>query len=157
MARRNISVVLRRDMDTLGVSGDVVFVRPGYARNYLIPRGIAFVASRDNLKQIEHEKSLARQRLEKKRLEAEEQAKAFKGVVLHVAKQVADVNDGKLFGSVTVNDVVEAFKNKGYEKIDKRAVVLPEEAIKFTGTYEIHLRLMAGVEVPIRLEVKTAA
>jgi len=157
MARRNVNVVLRQDVESLGISGDVVKVRPGFARNFLIPRGLAVIASRDNLKQIEHEKQLALQRLEKKREAAQEMAKAFDGLVLHVAKQVSDPMAGTLFGSVTLTDVMESFKIKGFDHVDKRKVLLPEEPIKTTGTYEVKVKLMAGVEVPIRLEVKTAA
>ncbi|MEM1418547.1 MAG: 50S ribosomal protein L9 [Myxococcota bacterium] len=157
MAKRNVQVILKQDVDTLGVSGDVVKVRPGYARNFLIPRGLGVIASRENVKQIEHEKHLALQRLEKKRQEAEELAKAFKGLELHVAKEVADPMEGKLFGSVTVSDVMEALDRRGFGHVQRRAIVMPEDAIKVTGSYEVVIRLDAGVEVPIKLEVKTAA
>ena len=157
MAKRNVNVVLKQDVTTLGLSGDVVKVRPGYARNFLIPRGLAVIASRANVKQIEHEKQLALQRLEQMRAKAQEDAKRFGGLTLHVAKQVADPEEGKLFGSVSLADVMEALKVKGFDDVDKKQVVLPEDAIKHTGSYEIHIRLMAGVEVPVKLEVKTAA
>ncbi|MBO6939149.1 MAG: 50S ribosomal protein L9 [Deltaproteobacteria bacterium] len=157
MAKRNVNVVLKKDVSTLGLSGDVVKVRPGYARNFLIPRGMAVIASRANVKQIEHEKQLALQRLEQMRAKAQEDAKRFDGLTLHVAKQVADVEEGKLFGSVSLADIMEALEVKGFEDVDKKQVVLPEDAIKRTGSYEIHIRLMAGVEVPVKLEVKTAA
>ena len=157
MAKRNVNVVLKKDVSTLGLSGDVVKVRPGYARNFLIPRGMAVIASRANVKQIEHEKQLALQRLEQKRAQAQEMAKRFDGLELHVAKQVADPMEGKLFGSVSLGDIMEALEVKGFADVDKKQVVLPEEAIKRTGSYEIHIRLIAGVEVPVKLEVKTAA
>lgn len=157
MAKRNVNVVLKQDVSTLGLSGDVVKVRPGYARNFLIPRGLAVIASRANVKQIEHEKQLALQRLEQQREEAKEFAKRFDGLELHVAKQVADPAEGKLFGSVSLADVMEALEVKGFDDVDKKQVVLPEETIKRTGSYEIQIRLMAGVEVPVKLEVKTAA
>ncbi len=154
---RNVQVVLRADIQKLGVSGALVKVRPGFARNYLIPRGLAVIASRANVKTIEHEKQLAAQRLERKREEAQEMAKAFEGLQLHVAKQVADPAEGKLFGSVSIADVMEALAVRGFDSIDKRQVVLPEEAIKFTGSYEIKIKLPAGVEAPVKLEVKTAS
>ena len=157
MAKRNVNVVLKQDVSSLGLSGDVVKVRPGYARNFLLPRGLAVIASRANVKQIEHEKQLALQRLEQQRAKAQEQAKAFEGLELHVAKQVADPAEGKLFGSVSLGDIMEALEVKGFGDIDKKQVILPEEAIKTTGSYEIHIRLMAGVDVPVKLEVKTAA
>ncbi len=157
MAKRNVNVVLRQDVSSLGLSGDVVKVRPGFARNFLLPRGMAVIASRANVKQIEHEKQLALQRLEQMRAKAQEDAKRFDGLELHVAKQVADPAEGKLFGSVSIADVMEALKVKGFEDVDKKQVILPEDTIKTTGSYEILIRLMAGVDVPVKLEVKTAA
>lgn len=157
MAKRNVQVVLKSDIDTLGTSGAVVKVRPGYARNYLIPRGLAVIASRVNVKQIEHEKKLAQLRLERLKAEALERAKVYEGVVLHVAKQVADADTGKLFGSISVSDVAEALEVRGISGVDKRAIVLPEDGIKATGSYEVRIKVGAGVEVPVKLEVKTAA
>ena len=157
MAKRNVNVVLKKDVNTLGLSGEVVKVRPGYARNFLLPRGMAVIASRANVKQIEHEKQLAFQRLEQLRAKAQEDAKRFDGLQLHVAKQVADPEEGKLFGSVSIADVMEALKVKGFDDVDKKQVVLPEETIKTTGSYEIVIRLMPGVDAPVKLEVKTAS
>ncbi|MBX3251199.1 MAG: 50S ribosomal protein L9 [Myxococcales bacterium] len=157
MAKRHVQVVLKQNIDTLGESGKVAKVRPGYARNYLIPRGLAVIASRENVKQIEHEKKLALQRLERLKAEALERAKIYEGVVLHVAKQVADADTGKLFGSVTVADILEAFEVRGIKDVDKRSIVLPEDGIKVTGSYEIHLKVGAGVQIPVKLEVKTAS
>ncbi len=154
---RNVQVVLRGNVDHLGASGDVVKVRPGYARNYLIPRGLAVIASRANVKQIEHEKALALVRLEQRRKEAQEAAKRFSGLTLHVAKQVADPETGKLFGSISVGDIMNALEIKGFGDVDKRAVILPEDSIKTTGSYEIKIGLAPGVEALVKLEVKTAA
>ena len=149
-----IKVVLKRDVDNLGTQGDVAEVRPGFARNYLIPRGLAVMASRGNLRRVEHEKSLALARLAKLRAEIEKNAEAYKSLVVHIAKQVGE--EGKLFGSVTTAEVAEAIKRKGHD-VDKRKLVMPEETIKEIGTYEIHIKLGAGVTVPIKLEVKTAS
>ena len=155
---RTVQVVLKQDVNNLGTSGEVVKVRPGYARNYLIPRGMAVIATRDNIRVIEHEKQLALARFEAKQRDAAEAAKAFAGIELHVAKEVADPMEGKLFGSVTIQDVWEALERKGFgEQIDKKQIEMPEDHIKFTGSYEIKIVLMKGVEVPVKLEVKTAA
>ncbi len=156
MAKRNVQVVLTKDVPNLGATGSIAKVRPGYARNFLIPRGLAVIASRANVKQIEHAKALGAQQIAKRKAAAEERAKAFQGLVLHVAKQVADDETGKLFGSVVVADIVEALERKEFN-VDKKQIILPDDAIKNTGTYEITIRLMAGVDVPVRLEVKTAA
>ncbi len=157
MAKRNVHVVLKRDVEGLGLSGDIAKVRPGFARNYLIPRGMAVIATRANVRQIEHEKQLALQRLAKTRAEAEEQAKQFKDITLHVAKQVSDPETGKLFGAISVTDVMDALKMRGFEGVDKRQIELPDDAIKATGSYEVAIRLKGGVIVPVKLEVKTAA
>ena len=156
MAKRNVHVVLTKDVAKLGSSGEIIRVRPGYARNFLLPRGLAFIASRANVKRIEHEKQLGLQRLAKRKADAEERAKIYKGVILHVAKQVADPETGKLFGSVNASDVLEALHTKGFTDVERKQLLVPDN-IKFTGTYEINIRLMAEVEVPLRLEVKTAA
>jgi large subunit ribosomal protein L9 len=157
MARRNVTVVLRQDVGGLGTTGEVVKVRPGFARNFLLPRSLAVIASRENVKQIEHEKMQARIRLDRLRKAAEEQAEVYRGLQLHVAKQVADPATGKLFGSVTIADIMEALEVKGFGDVPRRQVVMPEDTIKVTGSYEIHIRLAQGVQVPIKLEVKTAA
>lgn len=154
---RSLQVVLKAPVDNLGLSGDVVRVKPGYARNYLIPRGLAVVASRENVKQIEHEKAMALARLEQRREEARELAKKFDGLVLHVAKQVQDPETGRLFGALSVSDVLEALSFKGFGDVDKKDIILPEESIKTTGSYEIAIRIAAGVNAPVRLEVKTAS
>lgn len=157
MAKRNVQVVLTKDVPSLGATGSIAKVRPGYARNFLIPRGLAVIASRANVKQIEHAKMLGAQQLAKRKQAAEERAKSFEGLVLHVAKQVADDETGKLFGSVVVADVIVALGVKGFDWVDKKQIHLPADAIKTTGTYEVMIRLMPGVDVPVRLEVKTAA
>lgn len=157
MAKRNVQVVLTKDVPNLGATGSIAKVRPGYARNFLIPRGLAVIASRANVKQIEHAKALGAQQIAKRKAAAEERAKEFDGLVLHVAKQVADDETGKLFGSVVIADVIEALGVKGFEWVDKKQIILPEDSIKTTGTYEVMIRLMQGVDVPVRLEVKTAA
>ncbi len=151
---RKIQVVLKSDVENLGTQGDVAEVRPGYARNYLIPRGLAVMASRGNLRRVEHEKKLALARLAKIRAEVEKNAEAYKSLVVHIAKQVGE--EGKLYGSVTTAEIAEAIKRKGHD-VDKRKIVMPEEMIKEIGTYEIHIKLGAGVTVPIKLEVKTAS
>ena len=154
---RNVQVVLRGNVNHLGASGEVVRVRAGYARNFLIPRGMAVIASRANVKQIEHEKALAAARLEQRRKEALESAKRFDGLTLHVAKQVSDPETGKLFGSLTIGDLHEALEIKGFGDVEKKNIILPEEQIKTTGSYEIFIRLAPGVDTPVKLEVKTAS
>lgn len=150
----HVQVVLKQDVENLGTSGEVVRVRPGYARNFLMPRGMAVMATRGNLKQIEHERQIALKKLELLRKEAEESAEKLKKVVVMIAKEVGE--EGRLFGSVTAADVADALKNKGFD-VDKKKLVMPEESIKSVGTYEIGLKLAAGVVGKFKLDVKTAA
>lgn len=150
----HVQVVLKQDIENLGRSGEVARVRPGYARNYLMPRGMAVMATRNNLKQVEHEKQIALKKLELLKKEAEEAAEKLKKIVVMIAKEVGD--EGRLFGSVTAADVADALKAKGVD-IDRKKLVMPEELIKTVGTYEVGVRLQAGVVGKIKLEVKTAA
>lgn len=149
----NVNVVLRADVGNLGATGDVVKVKPGYARNYLVPRGLASIATRANVKQIEHEKEMARQKLAKLRQDQEKIAAELEKVVIMVAKEAGE--EGKLFGSVTAADVAEGLARKGYE-IDKKKLVVPDQ-IKEVGTYEVFVKLQQGVQAKLKLEVKTAA
>lgn len=150
----HVQVVLKQDVEKLGTSGDVVRVRPGYARNFLMPRGLAVMATRGNLKQIEHERQIALKKVEALKKEAEELAEKMKKVVVMIAKEVGD--EGRLFGSVTASDVADALKAKGFD-VDRKKLVMPDEAIKQVGTYEIALKLQAGVVAKFKLDVKTAA
>ena len=149
-----VEVVLKENLEHLGSIGDVVKVRRGYARNYLLPRGLAVVASRGNVKQVEHEKAVAAQRVAKLRTEQEEVVAQLSKVTVMVAKEAGE--DGKLFGSVTSNDVLEGLEAKGVElELDKKKLVMPEKAIKEVGSYEVGVKLPYGLTATIKLEVKT--
>jgi len=149
-----MQVVLKEDVENLGHTGDLVKVRPGYARNYLLPRGLAVAATRANVKQIEHERMLAAKKAEKLRAEQEEVAKSLEKLVVMVAKEANE--EGKLFGSVTAAEVVEGLALKGVE-IDKKKLVMPDELIKEVGSYEVRVKLPYGVTGLFKLEVKTKA
>lgn len=146
----HVQVVLREDVSNLGQSGEVVKVRPGYARNYLIPRGMAVMATRGNLRQIEHEQRAARVAAARMAEEAEGIAAALAEVVLPVPKQVGE--EGKLYGSVTAAEIAEILKDKGY-RVDKRKLEMPKEPIKHTGTYEIAAKLAVGVHQTFKIDV----
>ena len=151
-----VEVVLKENLEHLGSIGDVVKVRRGYARNYLLPRGLAVVASRGNVKQVEHEKAVQAQRVAKLRAQQEEVVAQLSEVTVMVAKEAGE--DGKLFGSVTSNDVLEGIKAKGVEiELDKKKLIMPEKAIKEVGSYEIGVKLPYGLTASIKLEVKTKA
>ena len=151
-----VEVVLKENLEHLGSIGDVVKVRRGYARNYLLPRGLAVVASRGNVKQVEHEKAVQAQRIAKLRSEQEKVMAELAKVTVMVAKEAGE--DGKLFGSVTSNDVLEGLKAKGVEvELDKKKLVMPDKTIKEVGSYEVGVKLPYGLTAAIKLEVKTKA
>jgi large subunit ribosomal protein L9 len=151
-----VEVVLRENLEHLGSIGDVVRVRRGYARNYLLPRGLAVVASRGNVRQIEHEKEVQARRVAKLRAKQEDLLEELSKVVVMVAKEAGE--DGKLFGSVTSSDVIEGLKARGVEaEIDKKKIVMPEQPIKEVGSYEVGVKLPYGLTATIQVEVKTRA
>ena len=152
----NVEVVLKENLEHLGSIGDVVKVRRGYARNYLLPRGLAVVASRGNVKQVEHEKAVQAQRIAKLRAAQEDVVSKLSKVTVMVAKEAGE--DGKLFGSVTSNDVLEGLKAKGVDfEFDKKKLVMPDQTIKEVGSYEVGVKLPYGLTATIKLEVKTRA
>ena len=152
----NVEVVLKENLEHLGSIGDVVKVRRGYARNYLLPRGLAVVASRGNVKQVEHEKAVQAQRIAKLRAEQEEVVEQLSKVTAVVAKEAGA--DGKLFGSVTSADVLAGLEARGVEiELDKKKLVMPEKTIKEVGNYEVGVKLPYGLTATIKLEVKTKA
>lgn len=146
----NIQVVLKDDVVNLGKSGELVRVKPGYARNYLIPRGLAAVATRSNIAQVEHEKQVAIARAAKLRGDAESVAKRINGTVVEVAVQAGE--EGKLFGSVGTKDIADALKKKGHE-IDRKRIQL-HEPIKSVGERDLEVRLGYDVSATIKVVVK---
>lgn len=149
----HVQVILRDDVDNLGETGDLVKVRPGYARNYLIPRGLAVVATRGNIDQIEHEKKLALQRAEHLAKEAKQAASGIEGAKVTIEKQAGE--EGKLFGSVTAQEIAGTLAEQGIE-VDRKKIVMPEEPIKQVGTYELTVKLRGSVSAAFTVEVVAA-
>ncbi len=151
-----VEVVLKENLEHLGSIGDVVRVRRGYARNYLLPRGLAVVASRGNVRQIDHEKAVQAQRVAKLRTEQEATVAELAQVTVMVAKEAG--KDGKLFGSVTSSEVLDGLKATGVDlELDKKKLVMPDQPIKAVGSYEVGVKLPYGLTATIQLEVKTRA
>jgi large subunit ribosomal protein L9 len=146
----HVRVVLREDVQHLGAVGELVRVRAGYARNFLLPRGKAALATAGSVRQIEDHKRVAIARAAKLKLSAEAVAQKINGVNVEVVRQAGEGD--KLYGSVTSKDVVEALKAKGHD-VDKKDLVLPE-SIKTTGEYDVTVKLGSGVESKIKLVVK---
>jgi large subunit ribosomal protein L9 len=144
-----IRVVLRESMKNLGKSGDVVRVRPGYARNYLYPRSLASPATGASLAQIEDMKKAAIARETRERAEAEALAAKIGQVSVKIPRPVGA--EDKMYGSVTAKDIVQAFAAAGVE-VDKRKLVL-DEPIRTLGAYEVPLRLGMEVTASLKIEV----
>ena len=144
-----MKLILREDVYNLGKSGEVVSVKDGYARNYLLPRNLAMLASQANVRQLEHERAVIEARVKKQKGAAETQAKALSDVAVKISRKVGDQN--KLFGSVTALDIAEALHAKG-QKIDRRLVHMPEP-IKTIGNFEVEVRLHRDVVAKIKVEV----
>lgn len=143
------NVLLREDIESLGVRGETVRVRAGYARNFLLPRKLAVEATNSNVKQIEQEKAALAKREAKERGSAEAQAGNLRDLRLTFERKVGE--HGILFGSVTSMDIAEALKQNGYE-IDRRRINL-REAIKETGDFTVGVRLHREVVVEIPVHV----
>jgi len=142
-------IILRQDYPELGKAGEIVEVKDGYARNYLIPRKIAVAATKSNLRMIEAEKKLLESRLNREKKAAQKLAQQLEKLSLTVPMPVGE--EDRLFGSVTSQTVADLLKEKGFE-IDKRKIEL-EEPIKALGIYTIPIKLYPDVEVKIKLWV----
>jgi large subunit ribosomal protein L9 len=145
----NTTVLLREDIDTLGGRGEVVKVRAGYARNYLLPKGLATLATKGNVKQIEQERAALLKKAAVERATAEAQAEQMGSIALNFERKAGE--GGTLFGSVTSMDIAEALRAKGYE-IDRRRIML-RDAIKETGEYTVNVKLHREVTLPVPVAV----
>ncbi|MDP3143138.1 MAG: 50S ribosomal protein L9 [Candidatus Omnitrophota bacterium] len=144
-----MEIILRKDVDKIGKSGEVIKVKKGFARNFLLPRGLAFVATNQNLKRLEQEKQQRQVFAEKEKRQAEELAKKLSGASCTVA---VDVNENeKMYGSVTAADIVKSLEVESF-KIDKNAILL-EKPIEELGIFEIEIKLHPEVKTKIRLWV----
>ena len=144
-----MQVILRDDMDNLGKSGEVVNVKPGYARNYLLPRGLAIKATAGHIKRVEHEKRVIAARTAKLAKEAQSEADALSKVSVSIARAVGE--EEKLYGSVTSRDIAEALAAQGV-KVDSKKIHL-EEPIKALGMTEVQVKLGRGVSATIKVWV----
>lgn len=144
-------VLLREDVDDLGARGEIVRVRAGYARNYLLPRNLAVEATTGNVKGIEQERAALLKKEAKERATAEAQSQQIGSQVLEFKRKAGE--QGALYGSVTSMDVAEALKERGYE-IDRHRIHL-REPLKRLGEYNVPVRLHR--EVTIDLQVKVVA
>ena len=143
------TILLREDVDNLGGRGEIVKVKAGYARNFLLPHGIATLATKGNVKQIEQEREALLKKAALERSTAEAQSGQMEGISLEFKRKAGE--GGTLFGSVTSMDIAEALQAKGYE-IDRRKIVL-KDTIKETGEFTVNVKLHREVTLTIPVTV----
>jgi large subunit ribosomal protein L9 len=147
---KRLQVVLSQDVRKLGSNGDLVEVAPGYARNYLLPQGIASLATPGILRQVEQRREKERQRLLAELKEAEDRKVALKTVgKLTLRKQVGE--DNQIFGTVTTQDMADTIKERAGQDIDRRSITIPE--ISKLGNYQAQIKLHPEVTATVDFEV----
>ena len=147
-----MKLILKKDVENLGDAGQVVSVKAGFGRNYLIPHGLAYVASEANMRRLEEEHAKAEERSRRDFLEARRRASQLEGMTLTFHERAGE--DGKLFGSVSAADIAEQANTHGLDfELDKRAVDI-EEAIKIIGVVNVPVRLHKDVDVEIEVRVE---
>jgi large subunit ribosomal protein L9 len=145
----NVKVLLQSDVTNLGSGGEVVRVRAGFARNFLLPRGLALPATAGNLSRVEELKRAAAQRAKTERDQADELGRKLGHLSLKITRAVGE--EGKMYGSVTSKDVSDAVAKAGVE-LDRKRIVLVDP-IKQLGSYDIPVKLHADVQATIKIEV----
>ena len=144
-----MEVILREDIPNLGKIGEVVRVRDGFARNYLLPRGLVLVANKRNLKTFQHQKKMVADQKQRFLRQAQSVSSELAGVSLTIRMRTGE--EGKLFGSVTNIQIEKALKAKGLD-VDRRKIHL-DEPIKTLDDFEIPVRLTAELTVPLKVSV----
>lgn len=148
-------IILREDVPNLGKSGELVNVKDGFGRNYLLPRKLAVIASEQNVRQLEHEKQVIANRQAKLKAGAQAAAGKISNVSVTIKRKVGEAQKegevAKLYGSVTALDIAEALASAGHQ-IDRRTIHLPEP-IKTLGTHEVEIRMHRDVTAKVKVEV----
>jgi len=144
-----MEVILIRDVPKLGKAGDVVKVKNGYARNYLIPKGLAILANQKTIKALENQRKIILAKAERERKKLESLAEKLEGMSLTVYRKT--IEEDRIFGSVSPVDILNMLKEKGIE-IEKSQITL-EEPIKRLGTFEVPIKLSSDKIINIKVEV----
>jgi large subunit ribosomal protein L9 len=144
-----MQIILTKDVDTLGNAGDLVRVKPGYGRNYLLPRGLALLATAANIRQLEHHRREIAAQQAKVRAEHEANAAKLKEAVVSIPRKVGA--EDKLFGSVSTKDIASALAAQNVV-IDRKLIKLAEP-IKTIGEHEVEVRFSVDVSVTIKVRV----
>lgn len=144
-----MQIILLQDVANLGKAGELVSVKPGFGRNFLLPQGMAVSASARNVTRLEHERKVIEKRVAKERATAQSIADRLNGMTLQFERNVGE--DEKLFGSVSNRDIAEQLKKAGID-LDHRKIEL-EHPVKALGKYEVTVRLGAGVVATLKFWV----
>lgn len=145
-----MEVILKETIETLGQEGDIVKVKPGYARNYLLPRKLAVLASDGNRAMLEQERAAIEVRRAKARQESESLSKKLSGVTIVIEQRVGQ--EDRLFGSVTAADIAEKLKDLGFD-IDRRKILL-DEPIKTAGDKTVNIKTGFQMITPIGVSIQ---
>ncbi len=145
-----MEVILKQDVKNLGHKDEVVKVRPGYGRNYLIPQGFAMLATEGNRKMLAESVRQRAHKEEKLRTEASATAEKLSALTIQVGAKVGE--SGKIFGSVNAIQIAEAIRKAGVE-IDRKNISFDEEAIKQIGTYTAHVKIYKDIKADVKFEV----
>ena len=148
----HVKLILREDVPSLGDAGDVVSVKPGFARNYLLPQGKAIPATDANVSELEHHKRVVAERVTRERRAFEAQRDRLEAQRLEFTAQAGE--EGKLFGSVTASQIAEALAAKGIE-VDRRKIQL-EEPIRDVGEHTVLIRLHREIAANVKVKVTAA-
>ncbi len=145
-----MKVILLKDMENLGKVGQVVNVKDGYARNYLIPQGIALPATDSNVRKVRHEINSLKKKAERQLEKFKELAQKLSTVRLTIKHEAGE--EGKLFGSVTASQIEKALHAAGFEEIERRQIVL-EKPIRETGSHEVKIHLFKDIDATVIVDV----
>ncbi len=145
-----MEVILREDVPNLGTVGDIVKVKPGYARNYLLPRALAVVADRGNVRVLEHQKRVVAVKRDRDRKQAESLAQRLSSMRVTIKARAGE--EGKLFGSVTNQDIEKALADQGFT-VERRRIRV-EEPIKSIGEHVVPVHLSTGVNSQVTVIVE---
>jgi large subunit ribosomal protein L9 len=149
---KSVKVILRQDIDKLGSTGEIVSVKAGFARNYLLPRGFAYEATQANLRELETERGRAEARSKRDYLEARRRAAQLEEISLTFHARAGE--ESKLFGSITSSDIAERLNGEGLVdfEVDRRSIEL-DEPIKSLGVFPVAIRLHTDVKPEIKVWV----
>jgi large subunit ribosomal protein L9 len=149
-----VKVILQKEVAKLGAPGDVVNVADGYARNFLVPRGLAIQATKGAVRQADNLKRAHEDRVAKARKEAEAVAERLAGTTLRLTHRAG--GEGKLFGSITAQELAEELEKQAEEPIDRRSIHL-DEPIRSVGSHEVQVRLHPDVTTTVTVEIEPEA